>query len=274
MLDLRMWSGTPGATTANTLLATLPNTDGQTVVGVPVSTGARLILWGSASLIANTICSTNMVSQDGADPMNGEHIDPGTTSMKNLVYKFTNVVYKTGARRIGQGTNTAQTATSLAFTLDEYEGVGETIGGEAQFAPNQVTIPQTLAADVAVQWTATAFAPTTQIPLGRYGILGFFLSTSTEAHGIRFKHADFMFCTPGIPTVDHFEDAIHGAQKGMLDSLHTSPGYQFVTLSKLAGKNLIPVFHVNANGTGLTIESTAPAATDTPIVTVNLAKLD
>jgi len=275
MLDLRMWSGTPGATTTNTLLATLPNTDGSTVVGVPVGTDARLILWGSSSLIANTICSTNLISQDGVDPINGELVRLGTTSLKNLFHKFTNIPHKTGARRIGQGTNTAQTATSMAFTLDEYEGIGETVGADKLFSPNQIALPQVAGqADVAVQWSPTAFAPATQIPLGKYGILGFYLSTSTEAHLIRFAHADFKGLEPGLPCIDHFEDAIHGHQKGMMDILHTSPGYQFSELSRISGKSLIPCFHVTNSGTGLTIKSAAGATTDTPIVTVNLAKLD
>jgi len=276
MLDLRAVGGTPGATTTYTTLGTLVTTDGTSVAGVPVRPDARLIMWGSGSLVANTVYGTQLVSQDCVDPLNGELMRIGTASLKNLVYKTTNIRFQSGARKIGQSTNTAQTATSFGFTLDHYESEsGKCIGASGmRFAPKMVTLTQTAgAADVVLQWYSTAVAPTNAIPNGKYAILGVWATLSTGPHLVRFNHADFGGLTPGVPIVDTFGSAILGAQEGMLDALWANAGYQFVWLSEITGKALIPTFNVTSAGTGLQVQSLATVTTDTPYWIINLAKL-
>jgi hypothetical protein len=275
MLDIRATSGTPGAVLVNATLGTIAVNDNSPVAGVPISDKARLILWGSNSLIANTIASTTLISQDQVDPINGEEIRLGTTSLQNQAYKLTNVPYKTGARLIKQGTNTAQTATSQGFTIDYYEG-GPVIGGGSgaeRLLPNQIAIAQICNADAAITWTGTGFAPGTQIPNGKYGLLGAIPSLMTEAHCVRFTHADFGPFTPGFPLVGTANSDILGHQKGMKDYIQASMGYQFVALSELLNKPCVPVFSVSNAGTGLNIQSLSAAATDTPTYTLILAKV-
>jgi hypothetical protein len=273
MLDLHATSGTPGAVATLANLTTICPNDLSPVAGVPIRDDARLILWGSASLIANTIAATKLTSQDLVDPINGETVSLGTASLKNLFYKFTNLPYRTGARIISQGTNSAQTATSLGATLDYYEG-GSCIDGRGlRFKESNLLINQTLAVDVAVSWTTTGFAPATAIPNGKYALLGFYLSLSTGAHAIRFQHADFQNFLPGILTVDNMGSAILAAQEGMNDPLSGDPGYQFIALSELTGKPCVPVFRVSNAGTGLNIQSLATANTNTPVITPNLLKV-
>jgi hypothetical protein len=281
MLDIHASVGTAGAVLTMAQLATLIATDGLNVVGVPLRPDATLIMWGSSSIIANTIAATKLISQDCMDPINGENINLGSASLKNLFYKTTRIPFSTGNRQISQGTNTAQTANSLAITVDAYEAgskVGDCIGpdgpdGPLRIAKNMVMVPQVLVADVAIAWTVTPFAPATPIPNGKYALLGFTLSKATEAHLIRFAHADFGFCLPGIPCVDHMASAILGLQKGMQDPIGTDPGFQFVALSELLKKPCVPVFTVSNAATGLNIQSISATATDTPNVTPYLAKI-
>lgn len=273
MLDIRATTGTPGAVGVANLanLVTAAANDGTAVPGVPIRPDARLILWGSNSLIANTIAQTRLISQDLIDPINGEILNLNTTSLQNQAYKFTNVPYKTGSRLISQTTNTAQTATSQAFTLDYYEG--GPVANPGWTPINQIVLPQTLTADVAITWTATGIAPTVAIPNGKYALLGLYNSVQTEAHCYRFKHADFGSFVPGFPCVGQPNSAIFGLQKGMKDELSTNPGMQFVALSDILKRPCCPVFTVSNAGTGLIIESMSAAATDTPLVQLCLAKV-
>jgi hypothetical protein len=275
MLDLHATSGTPGAVAVEANLATLIANDGTTSAGMPLRPDARLIYWGSASLIANTIAVSRLTSQDCPDPINGELISPSTASLKNLVYKRTNIPYETGARTITQGTNTAQTATSFGFTLDTYDNIPNAIGAnDLVFPAKAISISQVQgAADLALSWYGTPVAPATPIPVGKYAILGVWVSLSTGAHLVRFKHADFGFCTPGVPMVDTYGSAILGAQEGMLDELWNNAGYQFLYISQISGKPCIPVFQVTGIGTGLRVESLATATTNTPVWGINLAKV-
>lgn len=273
MLDLHATSGTPGAVATLANLTTICPNDLAVVAGVPLKDNARLILWGSGSLIANTIASTKLQSQDLVDPINGETVSLGTASLKNLFYKFTNVPYRTGSRIISQGTNTAQTATSLGITLDYYDAPNCMNGQGLRFKEGNLLINQTLATDIAVSWVSTGFAPATQIPNGKYALLGAYVSLTTGAHAIRFQHADFGNFLPGFPTVDNMGSAILAQQEGMGDPLATDPGYQFVALSELTGKPCVPVFSVSNAGTGLNIQSVATANTNTPVITPNLLKV-
>jgi hypothetical protein len=226
--------------------------------------------------VANTIYGTQLITQDSVDPINGQLFRIGTASLKNLVYKTTNIPFSTGARVIGQSTNTAQTATSFGFTLDTYDNMPNAIAGNGmRFAPKMVQITQTQgAADLVLSWYGTAVAPGTALPNGKYALLGVWSTLSTGPHLIRFKHADFGFCTPGVPVVDSFGSAILSAQEGMLDSLWANAGYQFVWLSEVSNKPCVPTFTVSSAGTGLRMEGLATVITDTPYYIINLAKVD
>ena len=274
MLDVHAVTGTPGATTTITVLPTVAANDLAVVAGVPMRNDARLIVWGSESLVANTVYLTQLTSQDQVDPLNGEVINKGTASLQNEVHKFTNLPYKAGSRRIGQSTNTAQTATSLGFTLDYYQGEKSVISGNGlRFAPNQIAIRQTLNVNVAVTWVSTGLAPTTQIPNGKYALLGAYVALLTDPAVIRFRHADFGNFMPGFPVVEAGASDILGHQKAEKDELMSAHGYQFVVLSELTGKPCVPVFSVSNAGTGLTIQMVAPTNTDTPQIVLNLVKV-
>lgn len=277
MLDIHACHGTPGAATLALAaeLATICSNDGASVAGVPIMLGARLIMWGGTSLIANTIGAMQLVSQDQIDPLNGEQIDLGTISLQNEFHKFTNLLYASGKRAVKMSTNTAQADTNEVFTLDYYEG-GPALAspnGEFRFKENIVCIRQLLSQDVANTWNATPFAPATPIPNGKYALLGIYPDLQTEAHVYRFVHADFNGRKPGFPQVGVFNSDILGHQKGMKDIFQSNPGYQFVALAEVTDKAVIPVFTVSNAATGLNIESLAPAATDTPVVSLNLAKV-
>lgn len=273
MLDIHAVTGTPGATTTLTALGTICPNDKQVVAGVPISDKARLIIWGSLSLVANTIYLTRLQSQDQIDPLNGERVNLGTASLQNEFHKYTNLPYQAGARVISQTTNTAQTATSIGFTMDHYEAPSTVLGKELRFAPNQISIGQTLNVNVAVTWVTTGFAPATAIPNGKYALLGARVALLTDPALIRFEHADFGKFTPGFPVVEEGASAILGFQKGTKDELLTAQGYQFIIMSELTGKPCVPVFSVSNAGTGLNIQMVAPTNTDTPQVTLNLVKV-
>ncbi|MCJ7767045.1 hypothetical protein MUP79_01455 [Candidatus Bathyarchaeota archaeon] len=273
MIDLHCTTGTPGAVAAVLALAAIPVGDLAVVAGVPMRPDARLIMWGSSSLIANTIARNQLISQDCVDPLHGEDVNLGATSLQNLDYHFTNIPYKTGGRAINQGTNTAQTATSLGMTLDYYEG-GPMLGAAGmRFHENKICLPQVCIADVAVAWTTTPFAPAIAIPNGKYALLGVVGTILTEGHFLRFIHADFGGFMPGFPALGQSNSAILGLQKGPKDVLQCSPGMQFVVLSELTGKPCVPTFTVSNAGTGLLIQSISGAATDTPNVSLCLAKV-
>lgn len=273
MLDLHATTSIPGTTvTLGTAAPTVCANDLCVVAGVPLRSDATLIEWGVTNIAADAIAIAKLQSQDCIDPINGELIYPGTASVKNLIAKFTKIRYKTGARNIYSGTNTGHAVASANFLLDLYSG-GNVIGGsQLRFAENQIAIAQVAAqADVLNSWATTAFAPATQIPNGKYALLGFWLALSTSGHGIRFQHADFGQFFPGVPTGDHFAT---GAQNiAIADPLQVQGGYQFVALSELTGQPCVPTFTVSNAGTGLNIQSLACATTDTPEFTLNLVKV-
>lgn len=267
MLDIHALTITPGAATTLGSAGTISANDFAAVAGVPLRADAIMIAWGYLSIAADTIANMRCVSQDMIDPINAEQELLGTSSTKVGSYLLTKLPYKTGARIITAGTNTGVTGGN-GFTLDYYS-FGTVIAG-SRFMPMTIKISQTLSTDVAQTWTATAFAPTTAIPNGKYAILGFWLTKTTAYHLIRFQHADFGQFFPGIPTQDA---AVGNMALGSEDDLTVSPGYQFVKLSEITGTPQCPVFTVSNAGTGLNIISLAAANTDTPVIIMNIAKV-
>ena len=92
-------------------------------------------------------------------------------------------------------------------------------------------------------------------------------------HLVRFSHADFLGKEPGVPIVPSTAVLTAGFQQGLRDALVGPSGYQFVVLSELTGKPCVPVFSVSNAGTGLNVKSLASANTDTPVWTLNLARV-
>jgi hypothetical protein len=270
MLDLHATTSIPGTTvTLGTAAPAIAANDLASVAGVPLRNDARLIQWGVTNIAADAIARAKLQSQDCVDPINGEDIYCGTASVKTLVTKFTSIPYKTGSRNIYSGCNTGHAVASINFLLDYYESGGAIGGAGLRFKENVLTVKQLMTVDVAATWVATAFAPATAIPNGKYALLGFYLGQSTEGHGIRFQHADFGQFFPGIPCLDHFI-----AKTTLDDPLNNDAGFQFVRLSELlGGKNTVPVFTVSNAGTGLNIQSIAAANTDTSDVSLNLVKV-
>jgi hypothetical protein len=278
MLDIHATHGTPGNVTVALLteLGTICTNDGASVAGVPIADGARLIMWGGLSLIANTISAMQLQSQDQIDPINGETINLGALSLENEFHKFTNLPYRTGKRILKMSTNTAQADSNECFTMDWYDQPAGMAApnGEARFKENQITLVQLQgAADVANGWYSQAIAPAVAIPNGKYAILGVYATLMTEAHVVRFAHSDFGGKKPGFPIVPSFNSDILGHQKGIRDILQANPGFQFVALAEATDKACIPVFNVTNAGTGLNLESLASAVTDTPSWQINLAKV-
>lgn len=239
---------------------------------MPIQDGARLILWGSSSLIANTILNTKLVSQDMVDPINGEEVSLGATSLVNLFYKFTNILYKTGARLVQQTTNTAQTDTSIGGLLDYYD---QPAGINPGYFTPSISVPQTSsAANVVNTWVSTGIAPAVAIPNGKYALLGAWNSLSVDPIWLRFNHADFQGKKPGFPMgASSFASAILGLQKVSKGPITMSDGYQFVDISTMSGKPCCPTFNVTNAGTGLNMEILAAVVTDTPRISLHLAKI-
>lgn len=274
MLDLHAVTGTPGAATVlGAAFNTVCTNDGAAVAGVPISPNAILVAWGGLSIAANTIGSIKLQSQDMIDPLNGETVQLGAASLLNNFVKFTKLPFKTGGRIITMGTNTAVGAAS-AFLLDTYPG-GTTVQGdyfpEKEVTPLLTTFGGALTIHV---WGSQAFAPATMLPVGKYAILGAYVSAMSYGGLLRFQHADFGFATPGIPVANYETISTSTWDKVMKNTLLMSEhGYQFVYLSDIMNTPCCPVFSVTSAGTGLNIQALSAVA-DTPVVTLNLSKLD
>jgi hypothetical protein len=273
MLDLRGLLHTPGATTTlGTGADTIPTNDGAQVAGVPLRQDAVLRMWGVHSVLANTIAIAKLQSQDMVDPINGVTVTPGTTSLLNQWFDYTTLPYKTGARYIQSGTNTAQAA-QPAFTIDEYPG-GSVMAGKPDMGNDVVTPTTTYGGALTSNvWGSQPYAPAFALPNGRYMIHGVHVKDITAPCCIRFRHADFGFMAPGFPVVPQEIISTTSWDKVMKDDLTiNSVGEQFDYLSKLFGRPCCPVFSVTNAGTGLNFEILSNVA-NTPTVDLFLSKV-
>lgn len=276
MLDMHVVSGTPGAALVlGSTFGTVPNLDGQSAAGVPITSGARLKLWGGLSPTADTIAALKLASQDMVDTINGEHYVPGAASLLNVKINWTDLAFKSGLRAVSMGTNTG-VVNAMAFLLDSYKMATPQapISGKKCFG-NQVVPPAVTfgGALTTLVWGSLAYAPTNMPPAGKYAILGAYVSAITNGAVIRFQHADFGQFTPGFP-VSNFE-TISTSTWDKIDKddlLLTQAGSQFVYLSDELGEPCIPVFTIGPTGTGLTIQVCSVQA-DTPVVTLVLARV-
>jgi hypothetical protein len=143
------------------------------------------------------------------------------------------------------------------------------------FPENEVTPPLTTFGGALTihQWGTQAFAPTTMLPVGKYAILGAYVTAISYGALLRFQHADFGFVTPGFPVANPETISSSTWDKVWKDDLLLAKhGYQFVYLSDIMGSPCCPVFSITSIGTGLNFQILSAVA-DTPVVTVNLAKV-
>jgi hypothetical protein len=274
MLDLHaLSSGGSLQPTFGAIGTILLGGDGQSAAGVPIDDGANLINWGALTTIADTIAGLQLISQDQLDPVNGQKLNFGTSSVLGILNQWDYLPYKTGARSFNIAQVTAA-ANCIAYLLDYYPqnpkepSVSiERFGRSAGNGQYSTTYGGAL---TALTWKQQAFSPSPLLPAGKYAIVGAWVDALTNYALIRFRHANFGTFAPGFPVVDTGLATARATVNA--DDLFMNNGYQFWLLSQYFHKPLCPVFNVSAQGTGLNFEMAAITA-DTPVVTVNLAKV-
>lgn len=273
MLDIHAVGITPGAVLVyGAAGGAVAVGDLATTAGVPVSDGAVMVLHGINTPTADSVAAYKMISQDCIDPINGETFTPGAASLLNQWYKFTKLPYKTGGRLQYAGTNVGVVA-AHGFTVDAYQA-GNCVEGSYSMPGSVVTGLTTFGgALVTNAWGSQAFAPATALPNGSYAILGAWVSAVANACAIGFQHADFGPYIPGFPAFNYETISSATWDKAMKHELTLSQhGYQFAYLSQVLGIPCCPVFRITNAGTGLNVRALS-VQTDTPLVTVNLAKV-
>lgn len=262
MLDLHVMTSGGSATLA--AVNTVPANDGATAAGVPIAPGAVLVGWGVLHTIADTIYEAKMTSQDQVDPINGEYYSIGTAGVEGLAHFDTNLPYISGGRLIQDRANTGA-ANTLAYLIDKYDSPSP---GSVGSLARKITYSQVFAgALTAITWGSVAVQPTQNFPAGSYGILGAYVRTLTNYALLRFSHADFGGKKPGFPVIDTSKAAARATVSGTGCPILNAPGFQFASMGE------VPTFRTTSTGTGLIAEMIDITA-DTPVVVVNLVKLD
>lgn len=278
MLDLHALSS-GGGTSLTAISTILAGGDGQTVAGVPIGAGAALVGWGGLTTIADTIKELKLTSQDQLDPVNNEDYVTGGTAA-GIVHFWDYLTFAKGARSFSMAQNTAG-ANNIAYTLDLYPGGPVTQNPWYGKAGLNAYTPRVFAgALTAITWGTQALATgsagssfTAALPAGKYAIQGAVVSSLTNYGLLRFQHADFGPFLPGFPVVDPNATAARAVLPGLgADLLVNANGYQFSYMSQLLGVPCEPIFTVQANATGLTIQAAA-ITTDTPEILLNLIKV-
>lgn len=277
MLDLHvLYDGT--GSTSLIQPATIPANDGATVAGVPIVSAPRvatLVGWGAITLAAaNGIKQVKLESNDLHDPSNGSSWLPtGTSLVIASPVQTERMAYVTAARVV----KVSQKAAGLVmtYTIDHYEPGAvraACIVGD-RLPPNRGLYSQVFGGALTAQtWGSVGFAPTYNLPAGRYAILGFAASALTTFALFRFQHSDFGSCSPGLPAADYFTTASTLTASAGGGLMNTDQLWQFVRYSELTRAPQCPVFRAGPNGTGLNIHCIDNTA-DTPSVILNLAYL-
>lgn len=263
MLDYHLLVDTTGsvALTNMSVAANIPANDGQSSPGVPIAPNAVLKGWGGYTTIADTLREMKLISQDQIDPINGEFWNPGAASTLGLVFFDSFLPYRTGNRQISYRQNTGA-APIHGFTLDQYAGYSVDVRNFGQ----SVKLPQVFGGALTANlWGSQPVSPTTNLPAGKYALLGAYVHGLTNYASIRFTHADFGGKKPGFPVVDASK-AVARAVMPMNAPVFNGYGIQFMALGD------IPVFSCTSGGTGLTIEMNSITA-DTPNVILNLKQI-
>ncbi len=274
LLDLHaLSSGGSLQPTFGAVGTTLLGGDGQSAPGVPIDEGANLVGWGALTTIADTIAGLQLLAQDQLDPINGQKLNFGTSSVLGVLHQWDYLPYKTGARSFNIAQVTAA-ANCIAYMLDYYPQNPKeppvTVDRFGRSAGNTQYSTTYGGALVALTWKQQAFAPAPLPPAGKYAILGCWVDALTNYGLIRFRHANFGTFAPGFPVVDTSLATARATVNG--EDLFSNNGHQFQVLSEYLKKPCCPVFNLTAQGTGLNYEMAA-ITTDTPVVTVNLAKI-
>jgi len=278
MLDLHVnYSSAGSGTLAQP--ATIPANDGQVLAGVPMITtpkAATLLAWGGVAIngAADAIKEAQLTSNDLNDPANGSTWLPSGTSLVVTTPHFTELlIYQTASRVIKLAQKAA--AACFTYTLDHYADSivrASTIKGDR--TPMQRGIYSQLfgQAVTAGAWSTQIFTPATNLPQGRYAILGFWVNALTNVAAVRFQHADFGSVQPGCIGADLFTTGLNDTNLSGDEIMMKSQGVQFVRFGELLKAGACPVFRAGPNGTGLTIWCFDLTA-DTPTVILNLAYL-
>jgi hypothetical protein len=261
MLDLHALYDSTGSTTlANATV--IPALDGQTSKGVPIAPDAVLKGWGVFTTIADTLKECKMISQDQVDSINGEDWNVGAAGVLGIAHFPSHLPYKSGGRAISYAQNTGA-APIVTYTLDWYPSP---MGANPQNFGQMIKLPQVFGgALTAGAWGSVPVAPTSNIPAGKYAILGVYVHALTNYAIVRFRHADFGGKIPGFPVVDYAKASAR-AVVPMPTPVFNLEGEQFRAFGDC------PVFNATSAGTGLTIDCLDITA-DTPNVILNLVQV-
>jgi hypothetical protein len=259
-----MYDGTGSTTIKAINLAALPALDGQTVAGVPIAPGAIMKAYGAFTTIADTLKEVKLISQDQIDSINGEDWNVGAASTLGIAHFDANLPYRSGGRTIYTAQNTG-TAPIAAYTIDQYPSPAGSMPSQGKWG-QRIILPQVFGgALTAGAWGSVPVAPTSNIPQGKYAIVGAFVHALTNYAVVRFRHADFGGKIPGFPVVDSSKAAAR-AVLPMPAPVFNLAGQQFLALGDC------PVFTTTSTGTGLTIDALSITA-DTPNVILNLVQV-
>jgi hypothetical protein len=264
MLDLHaLWNVTGSTSLSNlSVAANIPALDGQSAPGVPIAPGAVLKAWGVGSTIADTLKECKLLSQDQIDSINGEDWNVGTAGVLGLAHFSSHLPFRSGGRNISYSQNTGA-APVFAYTIDQYPTPS---GADPKTYAQMIKLPQVFGgALTAGAWGSVPVAPTYNIPVGKYAILGAYVHALTNYALIRFRHADFGGKMPGFPVIDSSKAAVR-AVLPMANPVFNMYGEQFRALGD------VPVFNATAAGTGLGIDC-LDIVGDTPNVILNLVQL-
>lgn len=262
MLDLHALADTTGSVTLvnMSLAANIPANDGQSAAGVPIAPGAILKGYGFLSTIADAVRATRLISQDQIDPINGEYWIADASTL-GLVHFDAYLPFQKGLRMLYYRQLTGA-APIIGYTMDKYPTPG---GADVKTFGQTIILPQVFAGALTANvWGTQVVAPASNMPAGKYALLGVYVTGLTNYALIRFEHADFGGKKPGFPVVDD-SVAVARAVTPMWAPVF-SQGAQFLAMGD------IPVFNVTANGTGLTIDMLSITAV-TPQVMLHVVQL-
>lgn len=170
--------------------------------------------------------------------------------------------YRSGGRNIYYKQNTGANPI-IAYTIDQY---ANPTGAQVNKLGQRIILPQVFSgALTANKWGTNVVAPTSNIPAGKYALLGAYVHNITNYLGLRFEHANFGGKKPGFPVVDMSKAAAR-AVLPMNTPIFNLYGLQFLAMGD------IPMFEVTSAGTGLTIDAISITA-DTPTVNVNIVQV-
>jgi hypothetical protein len=290
MLDLHSTYDATGSTDTivyeNNSNAVIPTGDGATTIGLSPWPSATMIAYGAHVVAAaQALVALAMQSNNLIDPTNKLQDAVNTTPTITTVMKskFLQLPYVKGPNLVGYGNEAAgKTAT---FKIDQIN-VGTvspgslfppTPGGSSQQGYCEYTLQNTSAQTAGVYssilFNQTNTTATQTPPVGTYAILGARVYGLTTAAVIRFQHTDFGGAYPGFPVLDYGTGTLTSAnQGGNMISSDSWQGSQFVQIGLNLGTPCCPVFRIQGQGTGLTVQILDTAA-DTPQIDLCMLKL-